>query len=386
LRAHLTIEPFTRGLLLRLKPELAHWLTIRALSLLPLSPAPPDDPRLATTAFDLNFPNPIGLAAGFDKNSAVVDSMLALGFGFVEVGTVTPLPQPGNSRPRLFRLREDCAIINRLGFNSAGHETVHARLAARAGAGKPGIVALNLGPNRDSEDRIADYIAGIKAFADVAQFFVINISSPNTPGLRELQHQQELNDLLPRVLAARDAAPQRRPVIVKIAPDLTLDELDGIIRVCRAHRIDALAISNTTLARPPDLICEAKAKEAGGLSGRPLFTLSTRLLAQAYLRVENQFPLIGIGGIEDAATAFAKIEAGATLIELYSALVFQGPSLVAEIKRGLLDKMDAAGPHRLDAARGTAAEDWAEGKISSADLRSVANPLPVGEGAAKGGG
>jgi dihydroorotate dehydrogenase len=363
------MESFVGRLLLRLKPELAHWLTIRALGLLPASAAPPDDPRLAVSAFGLDFPNPVGLAAGFDKNAAVIDSMFGLGFGFVEAGTVTPLPQPGNSRPRLFRLREDCAIINRLGFNSAGHEIVHARLAARAG--KHGIIALNLGPNRDSEDRIADYVAGIKAFADVAQLFVINISSPNTPGLRELQQEQDLSDLLPRILAARDAAPERRPVIVKIAPDLTLDELDGIIRVCRAHRIDGLAVSNTTLSRPPDLIDAVKAKEPGGLSGRPLFTLSTRLLAQAYLRVENQFPLIGIGGIEDAATAFAKIEAGATLIELYSALVFQGPSLVGAIKRGLLDKMDAAGLQRLDAARGTAAEDWAEGKISSADAKLV---------------
>jgi dihydroorotate dehydrogenase len=370
-------EALARGLLLRLKPELAHWLTIRALSLLPPPPASPDDPRLAATAFGLDFPNPLGLAAGFDKNGAVVDAMFGLGFGFAEVGTVTPLPQPGNPRPRLFRLREDCAVINRLGFNSAGHEIVHTRLAARVG--RPGIVALNLGPNRDSQDRIGDYVAGIKAFADVAQLFVINISSPNTPGLRDLQHRQELSDLLPRVFAARDAAPQHRSVIVKIAPDLTLEELDGIIRVCRAHRIDGLAVSNTTLWRPPDLIDEVIAKEQGGLSGRPLFTLSTRLLAQAYLRVENQFPLIGIGGVEDAATAFAKIEAGASLVELYSALVFKDSRLIEEIKRGLLAKLDAAGIERLDAARGSAAEDWAEGRSSGADLKPVPSPL-VGEG------
>ena len=366
-------DAVARGVLLRLRPELAHWLTIKALSLLPPPAASPDDPRLAVKAFGLDFPNPLGLAAGFDKNGAVVDAMFGLGFGFAEVGTVTPLPQPGNRRPRLFRLREDHAIINRLGFNSAGHDIVHARLAARAG--KPGIVALNLGPNRDSQDRIGDYIAGIKAFADVAQLFVINISSPNTPGLRDLQHQQELSDLLPRVLAARDAALQRRPLIVKIAPDLTLEEFDGIIRVCRVHRIDGLAISNTTLSRPPDLIDEIKAKEQGGLSGRPLFALSTRLLAQASLRVENQFPLIGIGGVEDATTAFAKIEAGASLVELYSALVFKGPRLIEEIKRGLLAKLDAAGLGRLDAARGRAAEDWAEGRITGADLNPVPSPF-----------
>ncbi|MGB6920896.1 MAG: dihydroorotate dehydrogenase (quinone), partial [Methylovirgula sp.] len=258
------------------------------------------------------------------------------------------------------------AVVNRLGFNSAGHAAVHRRLAARRAS--PGILAVNLGANWDSGDRIADYVAGIEAFADVAQFFVINISSPNTPGLRDLQRQQELNDLLPRVLAARDAAPRRRPVIVKIAPDLTLEELDGIVQVCRAHRIDALAVSNTTLARPPDLVDTEQAKQQGGLSGRPLFTLSTRLLAQTYLRVENQFPLIGIGGVEDAATAFAKIEAGASLIELYSALIFEGPKLVEEIKRGLLAKVEAAGLRQLAEARGSAAEDWAEARITDADL------------------
>jgi dihydroorotate dehydrogenase len=290
---------------------------------------------------------------------------LRFGFAFVEVGTVTPRPQHGNARPRVFRLNDDRAVVNRLGFNSAGHKVVHHRLKARPA--NSGILAVNLGANRNSEDRIADYVAGIETFADVAQFFVINISSPNTPGLRDLQRQQDLNDLLPRVLAARDAASPRRPVIVKIAPDLTLEELDGIIQVCRAHRIDGLSVSNTTLSRPPDLIDMERAKEQGGLSGRPLFTPSTRLLAQAYLRVENQFPLIGIGGVEDAAGAFAKIEAGASLVELYSALIFQGPRIVEEIKQGLLGKLKENGLARLPEARGRAAEDWAEAKIADAD-------------------
>lgn len=360
------LEWLARQLLLRLKPEFAHRLTIAALSTLPARPLPRDDSRLAVNVFGLDFPNPLGLAAGFDKNGAVVDAMLALGFGFVEVGTVTPRPQPGNPRPRLFRLREDYAIINRLGFNSAGAETVRHRLAARRG--RAGIIALNLGANHDSEDRIGDYVAGITDFADLADMFVINISSPNTPGLRDLQRQQELSDLLPRVLAARDAAPERRPVIVKIAPDLTLEELDGIVQVCRAHKIDGLAVSNTTLARP-DLT--DRVKEPGGLSGRPLFLPSTRMLAHAYLRVENQFPLIGIGGIEDAATAFAKIEAGASLIQLYSALVFKGLRLAEEIKRGLLAQMEHAGLQRLVEARGSRAQDWAEGKITATDIRSV---------------
>ncbi|MGH6817586.1 MAG: quinone-dependent dihydroorotate dehydrogenase [Methylovirgula sp.] len=359
-------EIFAQRLLLWLRPEFAHRLTIRALALLRRAAPSPDDPRLAVSAFGLDFPNPLGLAAGFDKNGEVVDAMLRLGFGFVEVGTVTPRPQRGNTRPRVFRLRDDRAVVNRLGFNSLGHKAVHRRLAARYAS--PGIVAANLGANRHSEDRIADYVAGIEAFADVAQFFVINISSPNTPGLRDLQRQQELDDLLPRVLAARDAALLRRPVVVKIAPDLTLEELDGIVRVCRAHRIDALAVSNTTLARPPDLIDSDEAKQQGGLSGRPLFTPSTRLLAQTYLRVENQFPLIGIGGVEDAATAFAKIEAGASLIELYSALIFKGPGLVEEIKRGLLAKVEAAGLSRLAEARGRGAADWAEARVTDTDL------------------
>ncbi len=358
-------EAIAQPLLLRLNPEFAHRLTIRALRLLPPSAPPPDDPRLAVSAFGLHFPNPLGLAAGFDKDGEVADAMLRLGFAFVEVGTVTPRPQRGSRRPRVFRLRDDRAVINRLGFNSAGHKAVHRRLAARRG--RSGILAVNLGANQNSQDRLADYVAGIEAFADVAQFFVINISSPNTPGLRDLQRQQALDDLLPRLLAARDAAPLRRPVIVKIAPDLTLEELDGIIQVCRAHRIDGLAISNTTLARPPDLVDAEQAKQQGGLSGRPLFTPSTRLLAQAYLRVENQFPLIGVGGVEDATTAFAKIEAGASLLELYSALIFQGPKLVEEIKRGLLAKVEAAGLGGIAEARGRAAADWAEAR--TADLK-----------------
>jgi dihydroorotate dehydrogenase len=367
LRAPLFLyEAIAQPLLLRLRPEFAHRLTIYALRFLPPATPQSDDPRLAVNAFGLTFPNPLGLAAGFDKNGEVADAMLRLGFAFVEVGTVTQRAQRGNPRPRVFRLRDDRAVVNRLGFNSAGYKAVHRRLAARRSSG---IVAVNLGANRNSEDRVADYVAGVEAFADVAQFFVINISSPNTPGLRDLQRQQELNDLLPRVLAARDAAPLRRPVIVKIAPDLTLEELDGIVQVCRAHRIDGLAVSNTTLSRPPDLLNAEQAKQHGGLSGRPLFTPSTRLLAQAYLRVENQFPLIGIGGVEDAATAFAKIEAGASLIELYSALIFQGPRLIEEIKSGLVAKMEAAGFSRIAEARGNAAEDWAEAKIADTNFR-----------------
>lgn len=361
------LDAIVRPLLLRLEPETAHRLTIKALSRLPIPPAAPDDPRLAVKAFGLDFPNPIGIAAGFDKNAEVVEPILRLGFGFAEVGTVTPRPQHGNPRPRIFRLIEDKAVVNRLGFNNLGHATAHQALAARRR--RSGIVAVNLGANKDSPDRIGDYVAGIEAFADLAQMFVINISSPNTPGLRDLQHQQALDDLLARVLAARDAAPIWRPVIVKIAPDLTLNELDEMIAICRARRIDGLSVSNTTLSRPPHLINSVTAKEQGGLSGRPLFSLSTRVLAQAFLRVENQFPLIGIGGIEDAATAFAKIEAGANLVELYTALVFNGPRLVGAIKQGLVAKLTQSGAQSIADVRGTQAQDWAAGKISAADLR-----------------
>ncbi len=354
-------------LVLRLPPETAHRVTVKALSILPVPQAPPDDPRLAVSAFGLDFPNPLGLAAGFDKNGEAVDAVLQLGFGFTEVGTITPRPQPGNSRPRLFRLRHDRAVINRFGFNSAGHAAAHRRLAARPRT--KGLVAVNIGANKTSKDRVADYVAGIAAFADVADFFVVNISSPNTPGLRDLQRRQELNDLLESVLAARDAAPRRVPLVVKIAPDLTLDELDGIIDVCKARKIDGLAISNTTLSRPESLVDHEIAKQHGGLSGRPLFHLSTWLLAQAYLRAEGAFALIGIGGIENAATALAKIEAGADLIELYSALVFKGVGLIEEIKDGLVQHLSQSGFDRLTAARGRTATDWAAGKITAADIQ-----------------
>ncbi len=358
-----------RPLLQKLDPETAHRLTIKALSLLPLPHPPRDDPRLSVSAFGLNFPNPLGLAAGFDKDGEVIDAMLGLGFGFVEVGTVTPRRQEGNPRPRLFRLSEDRAVINRFGFNSAGHEAVRDRLKRRQSKG--GVVAINLGANKESIDRAADYVAGIQAFGALAKFFVVNISSPNTPGLRDLQQDQALDDLIARVLEARDAIATehgRKPVILKIAPDLSLDELDAIIRICRARRIDGLSISNTTIWRPPELHDQSLAKEAGGLSGRPLFPLSTQMLAQAYLRVERQFPLIGIGGIDSAVTAMAKIEAGASLIELYSALVFKGPNLISEIKSGFLARLGQGG-HQLTDATGAMAADWAAGKVFAADLR-----------------
>lgn len=332
-----TLRTLLHPLLLRLDPETAHGLTVRGLSLWPPS-APADDPRLAVEVFGLRFPNPLGIAAGFDKNAEVPDALLGLGLGFAEVGTLAPRPQPGNPRPRVFRLPADRALINRYGFNTAGHAEARAKLAARAARG--GIVGVNIGTNKETADRVGDYVAGIEAFADVASYFAINVSSPNTPGLRDLQAASALDDLLARVIAARDAAPRRVPVLLKIAPDLDEVALDGIVRVACIRALDGMIVSNTTVARA-GLTPAPAVREAGGLSGRPLFAASTRVLAQTYLRVEGRFPLIGVGGIEDAATTLAKIRAGATLVQLYTALVYKGPTLVADIKRGLLATLEA---------------------------------------------
>jgi dihydroorotate dehydrogenase len=325
-------------LLRLLDAEDAHRATIAALKRLPSRAPGKDDPRLAVSAFGLDFPNPIGLAAGFDKNAEIPDAMLGFGFGFVEVGTLTPRAQPGNARPRAFRLAEDRGVINRYGFNNDGHAPALERLTRRLSHGG-GIVGVNIGANKDAADRVADYVAGVKAFAGVASYLTINISSPNTPGLRDLQEPEALSELLARVIDARDAAPTRRPVLLKIAPDLTLSQLDDVVRIARARRIDGMIVSNTTISRP-NTLRSPLAKESGGLSGKPLFPLSTYMLAQTYLRVEGQFPLIGVGGIDSAEAARAKIEAGATLVQLYSALVYEGPGLVARIKAGLIESLD----------------------------------------------
>ncbi len=363
---HRALEALARPLLFRLDPERAHALAITVLRLLLLPKLQPDDPRLGIKALGLNFPNPIGLAAGFDKNGVIANPILRLGFGFTEIGTVTPLAQPGNPRPRLFRLTEDHAIVNRLGFCGEGHAAVHARLAREQ---RRGITGINIGANRDSSDRVQDYVRGIKAFADVADYFTINVSSPNTAGLRALQEKSALDDLLARVLAARDEQAEkfgRKPVLLKIAPDLSLAELDSLITCARARKIDGLIVSNTTVSRPSSLHDPA-AGEAGGLSGRPLFELSTRMLAAAYLRAEKQFPLIGVGGVESAPTALAKIEAGATLVQLLTGFVFRGLALPGEIKTGLLRLLAQNSYSRLSDAIGVRAADWAvEPRISVA--------------------
>ena len=326
-----------RPLLRAFDPEDAHILAIRGLKLLPPQRSPAEDPsELATRAFGLNFPNPLGIAPGFDKNAEAVDGLFRLGFGFVEIGTVTPRPQVGNPKPRLFRLDADEGVINRLGFNNDGQGAVLARLAARAGHG--GIVGVNIGANKDSLDRTEDYVRLIEAFAPVASYFTVNVSSPNTPGLRNLQQAAALDDLLARSIAVRDRVSRDAgpvPLLLKIAPDLTLTELDDVVGIARKRRVDGMIVSNTTITRPALLRQRDKANEAGGLSGKPLFRLSTRMLAETYVRTESAFPLIGVGGIDSGATAIAKIKAGATLLQLYSGLVYKGVGLVGDIKRDL---------------------------------------------------
>lgn len=348
-------------------PEDAHRLAVHGLKFLPPMRLRPDDQKLAVRAFGLNFPNPVGMAAGFDKNAEVPDALLRLGFGFVEIGTVTPKPQSGNPRPRLFRLERDEAIINRLGFNSDGADLVLRRLAARANFG--GIVGVNVGANKDSVDRTADYVKLIETFAPVAGYFTVNVSSPNTPGLRNLQKAQALDDLLARVIDARERVRKsagESPVLLKIAPDLSLAELDDVVQIARSRRVDGMVVGNTTLARPSTLREQARAREAGGLSGRPLFRLSTRMVAETYVRVEGTFPLVGVGGIDSGGAALTKIRAGASLIQLYSALVYKGLSLVDDIKNDLASTLLRTGRDSLseivgaDAATITA-EDWPAG-------------------------
>lgn len=320
-----------------LPPEAAHQASLKALQA-GLVPAVhhPDDPVLATEVAGLKLSNPVGLAAGYDKNAEVPDRLLGLGFGFVECGAVTPRPQPGNPKPRVFRLTEDRAVINRMGFNNDGLEAFAKRLEARQG--RAGVVGVNLGANKDSEDRAADYVTSLKRLAGLASFFTANISSPNTPGLRALQSRAALDDLLSRVMAAKGA----EPVFLKVAPDLTEADVADIAGAVVAHRLDGLIVSNTTIERPESLTSADKG-EAGGLSGRPLFERSTALLKDFRAAIGPSVPLIGVGGVEDADTAYAKIRAGASVIQLYSALVYHGPGLVTRIKRGLTERLKADG-------------------------------------------
>ena len=344
-----------QALLLALDPERAHDLAVKSLELgLYPRATEPDDKRLAQRIFGLDFPNPIGMAAGFDKDARVPRELLATGLGFVEVGTLTPRAQSGNPLPRVFRSQADRAIINRLGFNNEGQEAALERLQRRPA----GVVGVNIGAGRDSSDRIADYVLGIERMGSVATYFNLNISSPNTPGLRDLQAPETLDALLKRVLTARGALAKKPPLLVKLATDLADADLPEVVGVIVANGVDGIVVSNTTLMR--DGLKDATfARETGGLSGRPLFTRSTRMLARVYQLTQGKLPLVGVGGVDSGETAVAKIEAGASLLQLYTGLVFEGPGLIGRIKQALVVAIERAGAHDLKPLIGARAHDWA---------------------------
>ena len=332
--------PVTGPLLRWLSPELAHTITVRLLATGLAPPMDgPADPILAQRLWGIDFPNPVGMAAGFDKNAEAIDGLLALGFGSVEVGTVTPRPQPGNPKPRCFRLPEQQAMINRFGFNNEGLEAIARRLATfrHRHRRRPGAVGANIGRNKDSVDAVHDYVAGVYALAPLSDYLVINVSSPNTPGLRALQDREPLTELLSRVLEARADLCEKKtpPLLLKIAPDLDDGDLAAVAEVSLAVGIDGLIVSNTTISRPDPVAALPAGAETGGLSGQPLFTLSTRVLGQIYRHTSGRLPLIGVGGIASPEDAYAKIRNGASLVQLYTALVYQGPALVHKIKREL---------------------------------------------------
>ena len=334
-------------ILRQMDPETAHRLAIRALQVTPLPAPGADDPILKTRIAGLEMSNPVGLAAGLDKNGEALEGLSRLGFGAVECGSVTPRAQPGNPKPRLFRLSEDRAIINRMGFNNEGLEPFAARLARRP---KRTPIGANLGANKDTEDKAADYVAGLKRLAGLADYFTVNISSPNTPGLRALQGREALDDLLGRINEARPA--DGAPVFLKIAPDLIREEIGMIVEASLAHHIDALIVSNTTLERPATLR-SGFAGEAGGLSGAPLKPFAQKALEAAAEASAGRLPLIAVGGIESGADAWARIRAGASAVQVYSALIYEGPGLVGAIKRDLAARPRAEGFAGLSEAVGS---------------------------------
>ena len=345
--------------IMALDPERAHELALAALES-PLAPGARhiDEPALRVRVFGLDFPNPLGLAAGFDKDARVPDAVLRLGFGHVEVGSATPLPQPGNPRPRIFRLPADSAVINRMGFNSQGHEAAARRLAARR---RVGIVGVNLGANKDSPDRVDDYVRGLERLGPFADYVTINVSSPNTPGLRDLQLASAMGALMQRLMAAREKMTGRKPpIVVKLSPDMAEADLADTVRRLMDGGADGIAVSNTTLSRE-GLSDPVTAKEAGGLSGRPLFRRSTRMLARARLITEGRIPLIGIGGVDCAAAALEKIRAGASLVQLYTAMIYEGPSLATRILGDMAGELKRQNVASIGDIVGTDAERLAAG-------------------------
>ena len=340
----MALYPLLRPLAFALDAERAHRLTIAALKLLPPGLPPAPDPMLAIDVAGLLFPNPVGLAAGFDKDAEVWRQMLGFGFGYVEVGTLTPRPQEGNPRPRLFRLVEDRAVINRMGFNNRGQAAAVARLRR----GRPGLVGANIGANKDSSDRIADYALGVAALRDHADYLTVNISSPNTPGLRALQDKGALDELLAAVMEAR--GDDRPPVFLKVAPDLARSEVDDVVAVAMARKLDSIIIGNTTVSRPP--LVSRHSAEAGGLSGLPLKSLALDRLRDFRRATGGALPLVAAGGISNGVDAFERIRAGASLVQLYTALVYEGPEIAGRINAELKRLLKRHGFARLDEAVG----------------------------------
>jgi dihydroorotate dehydrogenase len=341
------LYPLIRPLAFALDPETSHRLTIKALKLMPLHGPPHFPDSLKTTVAGLTFPTPVGLAAGFDKDAEVPEEMLGLGFGFVEVGTLTPRPQQGNPRPRLFRLKRDRAVINRMGFNNCGQAAAFDRIERFSHL--PGIIGINIGANKDSDDRIADYVAGVRAIAPISDYLTINISSPNTPGLRQLQDEGALKALLS---AVRDARPRNGPpIFLKVAPDLGEKEPEQIVRAAMNHGIDAIIVANTTISRPP--LKSRYANEQGGLSGAPLKLLALEALRRFRRASGAGIPLIGIGGIATADDAWERIRAGASLVQLYTAMVYDGPGIAKRIAHGLARRLKGEGFSSIAEAVGT---------------------------------
>jgi dihydroorotate dehydrogenase len=339
------LYPLIRPLAFVLDAETAHRATVKALRFMPAHRAPTFPSSLKTRVAGIDFPTPVGLAAGFDKDAEVPEQMLTLGFGFVEVGTLTPRAQEGNPRPRLFRLKEDQAVINRMGFNNHGQPAAYGRLMRCLHS--PGVVGVNIGANKDSADRIADYVAGVRAMSPVARYLTINISSPNTPGLRGLQDEGALRELL----SAVGGAGTEKPIFLKVAPDLGEGDPDRIVRAALDHGIDAIIVSNTTVSRPP--LKSRHAQESGGLSGEPLKPLALKALRDFRAASGGEIPLVGVGGIANAEDAWERIRAGASLVQLYTAMVYEGPGIARRIAQGLAERLTREGFANIAEAVGT---------------------------------
>ena len=342
---HMPFYALVRPLAFALDAETAHRATIAALKLAPRRKPPKIAQALRTTVAGIEFPSPVGLAAGFDKDAEVPEQMLGLGFGFVEVGTITPKPQRGNPKPRLFRLAEDRAVINRMGFNNGGLQAAFERLQHLTHA--HGVIGANVGANKDSQDRIADYAAGVRRMAPVSRYLTINISSPNTPGLRGLQEEGELRELL----AAVEEVRTDKPIFLKVAPDLEPGDHERIVRAALDHHVDALIVANTTVSRPP--LKSRHSGEAGGLSGAPLKPLALEALRAFRNASGGEIPLIGVGGIATADDAWERIRAGASLVQLYSAMVYEGPGIARRIATGLDERLKREGFGNIAEAVGT---------------------------------